>query len=390
MPGVIMRWMRGVAALLVLSLVGSALAEKLSPLEMRRRLGAETLTAQDVKDTFGTANDGEMRLDGLDASFAISASGSAKNAVAFANDNTRFNLRKIGDYFVGVGTFDPNTAGTITFRVDDRVVGRPRNYEAYLPDPMMRRQEGVAKGELRAMGEFRSKNFPGTKREWWVYIPSGLAKNERANLLVVQDAQWGRDTTAVALDNLIAAKQMPKTIAVMVTPGEFDDKRSNRSFEYDRLAPGYSSMIIDELLPIVEKDYKLKTDPADRAIMGNSSGGICAFTACWLRPENFGVCISWIGSFVDLARLHGDETGGDDYPSLIRKAKVKPIRVFLADGTRDLENDFGNWPLANRQMIQALRSMGYDAVFLEGPGFHSGDHLQANLPSALRWAFRGR
>ncbi|RYG49095.1 enterochelin esterase [bacterium] len=382
--------MRAVAMVAALALVGMASAEKLSPLEMRRRLVSETLTATDIQDTFGAATDGEMRLDGLDAAFALAAPEGAKNATAFANDNTRFGMKKIGGYFFGVGTFDPNTAGTVTFRMDDKVVGRPRNYEAYLPDPMMRRQEGVAKGELRAMGSFSSKNFPGTKRDWWVYIPNGLKSDEPANLLVVQDAQWGRDTTAVALDNLIAAGQMPKTIAVMVTPGTFDDNRSNRSFEYDRLAPGYSSMILDELLPIVEKSFKLKQDPADRAIMGNSSGGICAFTACWLRPEKFGVCISWIGSFVDLARLHGDETGGDDYPSLIRKTKPKPIRVFLADGTRDLENDFGNWPLANRQMIQALRSTGYDATFLEGPGFHSGDHLQANLPAALRWAFRGR
>lgn len=383
--------MRAVASLLALLLVGSAFAEKLSPQEVRKRLASETLTAQDVQDTFGAAAEGEMRLDGIDAAFAIAAPEGSKNALAWADDRTRFNLARVGGYFIGVGTFDANSAGTITFRVDDRVLGRPRTYEAYLPDPMMQPHDGVAKGELRPMGKFQSKTFPGAEREWWVYVPNGLAKDEAANLLVVQDGQWSRGSTSVALDNLIAAGQIPKTVAVFVTPGTFADGRSNRSFEYDRLSPDYSKMILEELLPIVEKDFKLKTDPMDRAIMGSSSGGICAFTACWDHPDKFGVCLSWIGSFVDLARLHGDEMGGDDYPSLIRKAtKPKAIRVFLQDGDRDLENEFGNWPLANRQMIQALRAMGYDATFFQGPGFHSGDITNMALPTALRWAFKGR
>ena len=58
--------------------------------------------------------------------------------------------------------------------------------------------------------------------------------------------------------------------------------------------------------------------------------------------------LSHIGSFTNIR-------GGYVYPSLIRKTKdsPKPIRVFLQDGENDLDNQFGNWPLANKEMAAA-------------------------------------
>ncbi|HEY2881781.1 MAG TPA: esterase family protein, partial [Pirellulales bacterium] len=97
--------------------------------------------------------------------------------------------------------------------------------------------------------------------------------------------------------------------------------------------------------------------------------------------DAFGKVLSQIGSFTNIR-------GGDAYPGLIRKAEPKPIRVFLQDGAADLNNQFGNWPLANQQMAEALKYAGYDYRFEFGTGAHNGKHGGAILPDTLRWLWR--
>ena len=80
--------------------------------------------------------------------------------------------------------------------------------------------------------------------------------------------------------------------------------------------------------------------------------------------------------------------GGHVYPALIRKTPPKPIRVFLQGGSGDLNNDHGNWWLANRQMASALAFAKYDYRFVGGEGGHSGKHGGAILPDSLRWLWR--
>jgi enterochelin esterase family protein len=119
-----------------------------------------------------------------------------------------------------------------------------------------------------------------------------------------------------------------------------------------------------------------------RAACGASSGAIAAFTVAWERPDQFRKVLSTIGSFVDLA-------GGNAYPSLIRKTEPKPIRVYQQDSSGDLDNEFGNWPLANKQMHAALTYMGYDARFdfVEGYG-HNSNYGGSVFPDALKWLWR--
>src|SRR5215813_7580413 len=97
------------------------------------------------------------------------------------------------------------------------------------------------------------------------------------------------------------------------------------------------------MLPEVGKTLNLRQDAA-----GISSGGICAFTAAWERPDLFSKVLSHVGSFTNIR-------GGDVYPGMIRKTERKPIRVFLQDGSNDLDNEHGSWPLANQQMAAALK-----------------------------------
>ncbi|HLH54533.1 MAG TPA: SMP-30/gluconolactonase/LRE family protein [Verrucomicrobiae bacterium] len=186
----------------------------------------------------------------------------------------------------------------------------------------------------------------------------------------------------LVFDNLIASKEMPVTVAIFLNPG-MRGQQSNRSFEYDSLGDAYARFLINEAIPFVTNKYSLNItdDPDLRAICGSSSGGICAFTVAWERPGHFRKVLSTIGSFTNIR-------GGHNYPALIRKTERKPIRVFLQDGSNDLNNLHGDWPLANQEMASALRFMGYDHKFVLGDGSHNARHGGSIFPDALRWLWR--
>ncbi len=251
----------------------------------------------------------------------------------------------------------------------------------------------VPKGEVR-QGKFEhSTVFPGTTRDYFVYVPKQYDTAKPACLMVFFDGGGffkadGQFRLPVVFDNLIAKNEMPVTIAVGVNPGTFAaaeagaKARSNRSLEYDSLGDANARFILEELLPEATKGLTITSDPAGRAVAGNSSGAIAAFTVAWERPESFRKVISHIGSYTNIR-------GGHVYPGLIRKTKpVKPLRVFLQDGSNDLDNLHGNWPLANQDMAAALKFAGYDHTFVFGDGGHSGKHRGAIFPDTLRWLWR--
>ncbi|MFO0799042.1 MAG: alpha/beta hydrolase-fold protein [Gemmataceae bacterium] len=252
-------------------------------------------------------------------------------------------------------------------------------------------QPGVPKGSVTGPQTLTSKVFAGTERDYWVYVPAQYREADPACVMVFQDggsyvAEKGQYRVPVVFDNLIHRKEMPVTVAVFVNPGTFPAAgggkgRSNRSFEYDTLSDQYAGFLEKELLPEVGKTMKLRQDAAGRAICGISSGGICAFTAAWERPDLFSKVLSHVGSFTNIR-------GGDVYPGLIRKTERKPIRVFLQDGSGDLDNLHGHWPLANLSMAAALRHMNYDYRLVYGDGGHNGRHGGVILPDSLKWLWR--
>jgi enterochelin esterase family protein len=253
------------------------------------------------------------------------------------------------------------------------------------------RRSGVPEGKV-TKHHWTSKVFDGTERDYWIYVPAQYDPNSPACVMVFQDGGSYQDPNGqfrvpIVFDNLIHKKEMPATIGIFINPGVFpaadntQKPRSNRSFEYDTLSDQYARFLEKEMLPEVEKHYKLRQDAESRAICGISSGGICALTVAWERPDLFSKVLSHVGSFTNIR-------GGDVYPGRIRKTKPKPIRVFLQDGDKDLDNEHGNWPLANQQMAAALKFMKYDYKFEYGDGGHNGKHGGAILPDSLRWLWR--
>jgi len=265
--------------------------------------------------------------------------------------------------------------------------------EKFQPHPLALEQADVPKGTLTQMPPWKSKIFEGTTRDWWIYVPAQYKPEKPASVMVFQDGggytrNTGNWRVPIVFDNLIATGKMPVTLAIFLNPGAFpttspgQKERSNRSFEYDSLGDRYARFLLQEILPEVEKTHPLSHNPADRAICGASSGGACAFTVAWEHPEAFGKVLSTIGSFTNLRSAH-------HYPSWIRKTEPKPIRVFLQDSSGDLDNPFGNWPLANQQMAAALRYMDYDVRFEYAEGYgHNGNHGGSLFPEALQWLWR--
>lgn len=285
------------------------------------------------------------------------------------------------------------------------------------PDSLV--QAGVPRGNLLGPIEFHSKIFAGTVRRYWIYVPAQYDKTKPAGVLVFQDGQRatnpeGSLRVPAVLDNLIHKGEIPVTIGIFITPGHLAEtypdtlgmrNPDHRAEEYDAMDDRYARFIVEEMLPNVASRYNLTDDPRQRAIGGTSSGAICAFTVAWHRPDVFRKVISIIGSYVSIGYRPAQNgqpavPGGDLYPTLIRKSAIRPLRIFLQDGSNDLDNEHGNWFLANQQMLSALnwanaeadrkKSAGprYEVTHVWGDGAHSDAHGGALLPDILRWLWR--
>ena len=263
----------------------------------------------------------------------------------------------------------------------------------YRPGPLAKRQPDVPKGRVIQAKWTNCKHFPGTERDYWVYIPAQHDGTQPANLMVFQDGggfvrENGHTRVPIVFDNLIHRGELPVTVGLFVNPGVIppaepgNQVRKNRAFEYDTVDGQYANFIIEELLPhvVAEHDLKLTSEPSGRAICGNSSGGIAAFTSAWFRPDFFGGVISHIGSFTNIR-------GGFVYPALIRKTEKKDIRILLQEGRRDLDNLHGHWPLSNKQVAKALEFKGYDHKVVWGDGGHSGRHGGSIFPDSAKWIY---
>ena len=284
--------------------------------------------------------------------------------------------------------YKPDGAGFYYSISNGTVTTPPTLIEFYKNNPEMMPHEGVPKGTLRQMPEFSSRIYAGTKRNWWVYIPAGIKPGDRPAVMVFQDGAGAKNYSSVMMDNLIAKGDIPPMVGIFIDPGHLEGNRSNRSVEYDTVSDTYSKFIIDEILPEVEKIQPLTTDPKMHGVQGASSGGICAFALAYYRPDMFTKVMSWIGSFVNLQPGKTGVEGGHNFPAMIRKFDKKPIRVFLQDGENDLDNPFGNWPLANKYMANSLAFRGWDYKFVLGHGGHNGRHGQSIMPDAMRWLWR--
>ena len=273
------------------------------------------------------------------------------------------------------------------------------------PDSLPR--DGVPKGEMRGPFVLPSESYPGTQHTYWVYVPAQYDPAVAASLMIFNDGQAmkhmeGDYRAPNVLDNLIYRREIPVMIAVFINPGRrpdqpeptpqnWGDTDTNRPTEYNSLDDKYARVVVNELMPVLNKDYNISKDPDRRGIGGASSGAIAAFTVAWERPNEFRKVLSMIGSFTNIR-------GGHAYADIVRKSDKKPLRIYLQDGRNDNRgrgrdesrpyDETRDWFVQNVRLMKALTEKGYDLNYTWGIGRHGGKQAGAILPDMMRWLWR--
>ena len=266
-------------------------------------------------------------------------------------------------------------------------------------------QEGVPKGQIRGPFTLQSNAYPGTQHTYWVYVPAQYNSSTPASLMIFNDGQafiapTGNLRAFNVLDNLIYRREVPVMIAVFINPGRrpdqpeptpqnWGDRDTNRPTEYNSLDDRYPRVIVDELMPVLYKEYNISKDPEQHGIGGASSGAIAAFTVAWERTNDFRKVLSIVGSFTNIR-------GGHAYSDIVLKSEKKPIRIFLQDGRNDNRalnangtyDQTRDWFYQNVRLMEALTKKGYEVNYAWGMNRHGQAMGGAIMPEMMRWLWR--
>ena len=292
------------------------------------------------------------------------------------------------------------TSHSFYYMVGGKRVGGLTDMPAFGPDSYS--QPGVPQGKLSEKMVHMSKLYEGMKSEYWVYVPAQYNPSTPAALMIWQDGHYhierdgplqvpptGQPPSRLrnVIDNLTSRKEIPVAIYLLIDPGTVG-ATAMRSIQYDTVSDLYPRFLRDEILPEIYARYNIRKDSYSHAIAGNSSGGICAFNAAWYMPELFSRVLMRIPSFTSIQWKPGERDGGNIYPFRVRKEPRRNIRVWMQDGSEDMEQATGSWPLQSIQMANSLKTKGYDYHFSLGPGTHSQRQGSAELPASLTWLWR--
>lgn len=280
------------------------------------------------------------------------------------------------------------------FYADGKPATARTDVAGYNPDSYPK--PDIPKGKLSEKHTIVSKIYDGMKADYWIYASPGVDPNVPAPLMVWQDGQGliagdlSRMRLFTVTENLVAQKLIPPMVHVLIAPGFSPAGKPMRSIEYDTVSDRYDRFLLEEVLPEVEKVYKLRPDGYSRAIGGESSGGICSLNAAWFRPDKFSRVHSAIGSYTSI-QWHPEEKldGGNLYPFMVRKQPKRNIRIWMSDGMDDLENTHGSWPLQNIQLANSLKMREYDFHFRFGVATHDAAQVAIDLPESLAWLWHG-
>lgn len=355
--------------------------------ELRRVLGEDKLRS-------GTAWAG----NGPNFVWAIEASSAPALHV---NDKPFADMRRVGNTNVWfhVGTLPVGDAYKYHYVIDGKPFGGDLNVPAYTADSYA--QPGVPQGKLSDKFTHTSRIYQGMLTNYWVYTPAQYDPSVPAPLMIWQDGERlvGRNKEETCIlcpslprvlevtENLMHQKKIPVMVHLFIQAGILNG-RSMRSIQYDSVTDRYAKFLVDEILPEVYAKYNVRRDGYSHAIQGQSSGGICAFTAGWHRPDQFSRIATQHGTFTSVAFRNKEPEAGHLYPTWVRREPKRNLRVWIADGSEDYENEWGSWPLQNLHLANSLKFKGYDFRFFLGQGSHHAAIWAAKLPEALTWLWR--
>ncbi|MDX8255670.1 alpha/beta hydrolase [Acinetobacter pittii] len=236
------------------------------------------------------------------------------------------------------------------------------------------------------------KYYPDQKYIIKVYIPEHAKDTEQYQILFVLDGTsfLQDDITPFSfpalptIDSLVKENKIPPTICIFIDPSiegpgyPIYGGKGNRSVEYDTCSPDYGCFLINEIIPELKRSLNLKNNFKNMAIMGASSGGSAAFGVCWYHTEYFNKVLTSIGSFVNIR-------GSDKYIDFVRKSEKKDLKIYIQDGSNDLNTIFGNWTIANENLASSLSYKNYNYFFNQGNGGHNYFALSEIFDKALIW-----
>jgi predicted alpha/beta superfamily hydrolase len=191
---------------------------------------------------------------------------------------------------------------------------------------------------------FPSKST-NTSRRAFVYTPPGYEKNDTRYPVLYLQHGWGEDETAwsnqgranLIMDNMIAEGKIKPFIIVM-TYGMTNEIKFGGLRNFD-ITP-FQTVLIDELIPYVDNNYRTLANPSNRAMAGLSMGGMETKTITLAKPDVFA--------------YYGLLSGGTYKPEDIKdKSKVKLI--FLSCGSKER-------PDGVKSATLALKDAGFNAV----------------------------
>jgi enterochelin esterase family protein len=402
--------------LLSAAICGSA-AEKVPLSKLIEMAGHKASTAEFHDALLATVKDADIKKgvafvgEGPDFLWAVE---SKSKPTLFVDDEARPGMKQIkgSDIWIETGKLTTGRSHAFHYLIDGKPFGGRFDVPAYGPDSYPK--PGVPQGKISEKFVHTSKLYDGMRSDYWIYVPAQYDPNIPAALMVWHDGQGlvdrnGQSRLQDAVDNLTYEKKIPVAIYVFVSPGDYTMtpgsptyefiakfskdsgrtlKDSTRSTCYDTVTDRYARLLHDELLPEVEAKYNIRKDGYSHGVVGNSSGGISAFNIAWWHPEWFSRVITRIGTFTSIQWQPGTLDGGNVFPFAVRKQPKRNIRVWLQDGSEDLENEHGSWPLQNIQMANSLKLREYDFHLSFGNNNHTGASGGAETPEELAWIWR--
>ncbi len=133
----------------------------------------------------------------------------------------------------------------------------------------------------------------GYQVSYSIYLPPNYKSDEVYPVMYVTDGyeylhdRMGNITTTI--NNLIHLKKIKPVVAVFIDHRAPADRSNNRRMRELAMNDKFLSFVTSELIPKVEKQYTVSTDPAQRAIIGTSMGGLTAAYFAFSKPDIFGL-----------------------------------------------------------------------------------------------------
>ncbi len=218
--------------------------------------------------------------------------------------------------------------------------------------------KNVPHGQVREHIYFSKTN--NSIRRCFIYTPPGYDKDlqKRYPVLYLQhgggedETGWSRQGRAgLIMDNLIAEGRAKPFIIVMDNgtwrmPGQERPLRGESSGPWppEGWADGFKNTLMNDIIPMIDAEFRTLSDPKHRAMAGLSMGGMQTRIITLAHPELF----SYVGMFSG-----GSISVEDVAKSPNFKENVK--LVFISYGSRELENPRpGPWgdPLENTQKLK--------------------------------------